>query len=200
MVNNSISRLLAALLALTLPLYAHALTGKELADAAHQRTLHNVRYDGSYVSIPYPNGDVPANTGVCTDVVIRSYRFHNIDLQQRVHEDIKANFNAYPSNRIWGLTRADSNIDHRRVPNLQTYFTRHGTRLDITQKAEDYLPGDIVSWMLPGNLAHIGIVSNEISSSTGNPLIIHNIGLGPKKDDVLFAYTITGHYRYLPNH
>lgn len=174
------------------------ITGVELAQAAHNRTEHHVRYDGSYVAIPYPNGDVPANTGVCTDVVIRSYRAFNIDLQKRVHEDIATHFSLYPSNRIWGLTRPDKNIDHRRVPNLQVFFARHGIELPISQNAEDYQPGDIVSWMLPGHLPHIGIVSNQTSPSTGNPLVVHNIGFGPQKNDALFNYTITGHYRYLP--
>jgi uncharacterized protein YijF (DUF1287 family) len=107
-----------------------------------------------------------------------------------------ANFSAYPSNRIWGLTATDTNIDHRRVPNLQTFFTRLGQSLAISDQAKDYFPGDLVTWMLPGNLPHIGIVSNKRANGSGNPMIVHNIGAGPKLDDVLFSYPITGHYRY----
>lgn len=176
----------------------HALTGQDVASAANKRTEHFVVYTGRYVSIPYPMGDVPKNTGVCTDVIIRSYRHVGIDLQQLVHEDLKANFDAYPSKRIWGLTRPDTNIDHRRVPNLQVFFERNGKSLPITTNPDDYLPGDIVSWMLPGNMPHIGIVSDVKDSSSGVPLVVHNIGFGPKRNNALFDYPITGHYRYLP--
>lgn len=169
-----------------------------LVEAAIDRTNHNVRYDGRYVVIDYPNGDVPADIGVCTDVIIRAYRKLGIDLQQRVHEDIRMSFDAYPSRRIWGLTSADRNIDHRRVPNLQTFFSRHGTVLPVTRQADSYRPGDLVTWMLPGNLPHIGIVTDRINPESGNPLIVHNIGAGPKLEDMLFSYPITGHYRYLP--
>lgn len=170
----------------------------DLVDAAIDRTTHEVRYDGSYYSIPYPNGDVPSSIGVCTDVIIRSYRAIGTDLQQLVHEDMAKNFGSYPSKRIWGLKSPDKNIDHRRVPNLQSYFTRHGVKLAISANNQDYAAGDIVTWMLPGNLPHIGIVTNRVSDSTGNPLIAHNIGMGPSLDDMLFSYTITGHYRYVP--
>lgn len=169
-----------------------------LVSAAKERLDHQVTYDGRYISIPYPNGDVPENIGVCTDVVIRSFRGLGIDLQQLVHEDMSRDFAAYPSKRIWGLSRPDSNIDHRRVPNLQAFFTRHGESLDVTNKAENYRPGDIVSWMLPGNLPHIGIVVDQYDSESGNPMIVHNIGRGPQLEDMLFAYTITGHYRFVP--
>jgi uncharacterized protein YijF (DUF1287 family) len=169
-----------------------------LVKAAKERLEHRVTYDGRYISIPYPNGDVPENIGVCTDVVIRSFRGLGIDLQQLVHEDMNRDFAAYPSKRIWGLTRPDSNIDHRRVPNLQAFFTRHGESLEVTNKAENYRPGDIVSWMLPGNLPHIGIVVDQYASESGNPMIVHNIGRGPQLEDMLFAYTITGHYRFVP--
>lgn len=170
----------------------------DLVAAAIDRTTHNVRYNGSYFSIPYPNGDVPSNIGVCTDVIIRSYRAIGTDLQKLVHEDMTQNFSNYPSKRIWGLKSPDKNIDHRRVPNLQAYFTRHGVKLTASTNKEDYAPGDIVTWMLPGNLPHIGIVTNKTAGSTGNPLIAHNIGAGPKLDDMLFSYKITGHYRYEP--
>lgn len=169
----------------------------DFVKAAIERTKHNVRYDGSYFSLAYPNGDVPANIGVCTDVIIRTYRMIGADLQRLVHEDMAKNFSAYPSKRIWGLTSTDRNIDHRRVPNLQVFFSRHGTKLPTSNNAVDYASGDIVTWMLPGNLPHIGIVTDHISAN-GNPLIAHNIGAGPKLDDMLFSYKITGHYKYVP--
>lgn len=170
----------------------------KLVGAAIERTSHTVRYDGRYISIDYPNGDVPSDIGVCTDVVIRSYRKLGIDLQKLVHEDMKEYFDLYPSRKIWGLSKTDSNIDHRRVPNLQTFFSRHGSVLAITNHPRNYKLGDLVTWMLPGNLPHIGIVTDKINKDSGNPLIAHNIGLGPKLDDILFEYQITGHYRYLP--
>jgi len=186
--------LLLLLLPLSLSVSSESFEEK-LVKSAIERTKSSVRYDGSYFSIDYPNGDVPANIGVCTDVVIRSYRSLKIDLQKLVHEDMKANFSQYPSKRIWGLNAPDKNIDHRRVPNLQTFFARHGQKLPVTKNASDYHAGDIVSWMLPGNLPHIGIVSDRINSD-GLPLIVHNIGAGPKLEDRLFSYKITGHYRY----
>lgn len=168
----------------------------KLVRAAKERTFHEIRYDGSYFSIPYPNGDVPPNIGVCTDVVIRSFRKLGVDLQKKVHEDMLVNFNEYPSKKIWGLKKPDRNIDHRRVPNLQVFFKRSGESLVVTNNPKNYLPGDLVTWMLPGNLPHIGIVVDELSSDGQRPLITHNIGLGPKTDDMLFNYPITGHYRY----
>lgn len=170
----------------------------DFVQAAIARTKHNVRYDGSYKSIGYPGGDVPANTGVCTDVIIRAYRAIGTDLQKLVHEDMSQHFKHYPSKRIWGLSSTDRNIDHRRVPNLQTFFIRHGQKLNITRNKKDYAPGDIVTWITPGNLPHIGIVTNHFSSTTGNPLIAHNMGAGPKLDDMLFSFEISGHYRYRP--
>ncbi|WP_087018641.1 DUF1287 domain-containing protein [Thaumasiovibrio subtropicus] len=170
----------------------------QIVAAALARTEHHVIYDGSYVRLDYPNGDVPSDRGVCTDVVIRTLRALNIDLQQRVHEDMRANFADYPSKRIWGLSRPDKNIDHRRVPNLQTYFSRHGVTLPITSDATHYLPGDIVTWMLPGNLPHIGIVVSAATNAETSPDIVHNIGRGPEREAMLFDYPITGHYRY-PN-
>ena len=170
----------------------------DFVNAAIERTRHNVTYNGSYYSIPYPNGDVAADIGVCTDVVIRTYRALGTDLQVLVHEDMAGNFSDYPSKRIWGLTRTDRNIDHRRVPNLQTFFSRNGTSLPVTSNPDDYSAGDIVTWILPGNLPHIGIVTDQTSSSTGNPLIVHNIGSGPVLEDMLFSYKVTGHYRFVP--
>lgn len=171
---------------------------QDFVDAAIARTHVKVRYDGAYISIPYPGGDVPSGMGVCTDVIIRSYRAIGVDLQRLVHEDMENYFNAYPSKRIWGLNATDANIDHRRVPNLQTFFTRHGIKLAITHKPRDYTPGDIVTWLLPGNLPHIGIVTNQ-RTANGNLLIVHNIGAGPVLNDMMFDYKITGHYRYIPN-
>ena len=170
----------------------------DIVNALIHRTTQPVTYDGAYHKLEYPGGDVPANIGVCTDVLIRSYRQLGVDLQKLVHEDMQNNFRAYPSKRIWGLTKPDKNIDHRRVPNLQVYFERHAKVLTKSLNTEDYKAGDIVSWMLPGNLPHIGMVVNEIAQGSGNPLIVHNIGRGPEMSDMLFAYTITGHYRFVP--
>jgi uncharacterized protein YijF (DUF1287 family) len=170
----------------------------KLVAAALERTQHSVRYDGSYIPITYPNGDIPNTIGVCTDVLIRTYRSLGIDLQRLVHEDMATHFEHYPSRRIWGLVKPDPNIDHRRVPNLQHFFTRQGTSLPVTRSGSDYKPGEIVTWMLPGNLPHIGIVSNRVNPRTGSPLIIHNIGAGPGLEDMLFHYPITGHYHYSP--
>jgi uncharacterized protein YijF (DUF1287 family) len=149
-------------------------------------------YDPAYVRLPYPGGDVPQERGVCTDVVIRALRPHGLDLQKAVHEDMRAHFGLYP--KKWGLRAPDRNIDHRRVPNLQTWFARQGWSLRPTREASSYRPGDLVTWMLPGNLPHIGIVSDR-RSLTGTPLIIHNIGRGTREENILFDYPITGHYR-----
>lgn len=173
-----------------------------LAIQAELRLQSDVRYDGSYRKIAYPMGDVPENIGVCTDVVIRSFRGLGIDLQQRVHEDMKRNFRSYP--KKWKLSKPDSNIDHRRVPNLMTYFKRAGASLAITDNPLDYFAGNIVAWDLSDGkgkgkgkgLVHIGIVSNYVSEFTSNPLIIHNIGAGPQMNDMLFDYKIIGHYKY----
>jgi len=165
-----------------------------LIDAAINRTNQAVSYNGSYFSIGYPGGDVPSHIGVCTDVIVRSYRALGVDLQELVHLDMKSAFDAYPSN--WGLSRPDPNIDHRRVPNLQTYFSRHGEVLAVTDQASDYKPGDLITWMLPGNLPHIGIVVDRVVPDGTRHLIVHNVGQGPKLEDVLFDYKITGHYRY----
>ncbi len=166
----------------------------KLAERALELTRDKVVYDPSYFSIPYPNGDVPANKGVCTDVVIRAYRKLNIDLQKEVHEDMKKNFSLYPKN--WGLSKTDSNIDHRRVPNLMTFFTRKGAKLSITQNPKDYQPGDIVCWNLGGAITHIGIVSNVKNRDKTRYMIVHNIGAGQVLEDCLFKFKIIGHYRY----
>ena len=167
---------------------------KKLSQAAIERTQHTVRYDGRYRKISYPNGDVPDHLGVCTDVVIRSYRKLEIDLQKDIHMDMKDHFDKYP--RLWGLSKPDPNIDHRRVPNIQTLFKRKGILLPITKNPNDYVAGDIVTWMLPGNLPHIGIVIDSRSEDSSKPLIVHNIGSGVVVEDMLFDYQITGHYRY----
>lgn len=167
---------------------------KDLADSTLTLTDQQVEYDPSYFRIDYPNGDVPANKGVCTDVIIRAYRKLGIDLQKEVHEDMKDNFAKYPNN--WGLSKPDKNIDHRRVPNLMTFFERHGTILSITQTPADYRPGDIVCWSLGGGISHIGIVSNKKTENGERPLIVHNIGSGQVLEDMLFDFVIIGHYRY----
>ncbi|MGI9591754.1 MAG: DUF1287 domain-containing protein [Myxococcota bacterium] len=165
-----------------------------LSQAAIERTRQRVGYDGSYRSMPYPNGDVPAGLGVCTDVVVRAYRRLGIDLQREVHQDMKAAFAAYPP--LWGLGAPDPNIDHRRVPNLQTFFTRKGVVLPVSQRAGGYVAGDLVTWLVAGNLPHIGIVVDRRSADGERPLVVHNIGRGPRLEDILFDYPITGHYRY----
>ena len=165
---------------------------EKLVNEARQQIGVTVLYDPAYVQLRYPGGDVPEDRGVCTDVVIRALRRLGLDLQQAVHEDMAAHFSAYP--KIWGLKRPDKNIDHRRVPNLRTYFTRRGWALPVTKNAKDYRPGDLVTCLVGGQLPHIFIVS-DATTPTGEPLIIHNIGCGTEEEEGLFAYPITGHYR-----
>ena len=169
-------------------------TSKSLSKHAMELTKHKVVYDGRYFSIAYPNGDVPKGIGVCTDVVVRAYRKLGIDLQKEVHEDMKANFSEYP--KLWGLKSTDKNIDHRRVPNLMTFFKRKVAEKSISVKASDYLPGDIVCWNLSGGLTHIGIVVDKKSTDGKRNLIVHNIGAGQVLVDCLFDFKIIGHYRY----
>jgi uncharacterized protein len=164
--------------------------------AALAQTRSAVTYDGSYRRIAYPGGDVPPNIGVCTDLIIRAYRAVGVDLQQRVHEDMTAAFDDYP--RLWGLRRPDSNIDHRRVPNLQAYFRRRGAALPAAHSPDRFAAGDLVTWMLPGNLPHIGMVIDRPSRDGARPLVVHNIGRGPEVEDALLQFPITGHYRYRP--
>ncbi|AXT56243.1 DUF1287 domain-containing protein [Aquimarina sp. AD1] len=168
-----------------------------LSNATIRLTADDVTYDPSYFSIKYPNGDVPSDKGVCTDVVIRAYRKLGIDLQKEVHEDMKVNFHLYPKN--WGLSKTDKNIDHRRVPNLMRFFSRFGETKSNSNNATDYLPGDIISWSLGGGLTHIGLVVNKKSSDQKRYLIVHNIGSGQVLADCLFDYKIIGHYRYNGN-
>jgi uncharacterized protein len=167
---------------------------ERLAEAAVELTKQPVRYDPAYFSIAYPGGDVPADRGVCTDVVIRAYRTLNIDLQRLVHEDMKANFEKYPQH--WGLKKPDRNIDHRRVPNLKTFFSRYGKTLPVTREGKDYYAGDVVTWELSRGVPHIGIIIGQRSADGARPLVVHNVGNGQEISDCLFQYKITGHYRY----
>jgi hypothetical protein len=170
---------------------ARADAALDLVAAARDQVGRTTIYDPRYQKLAYPLGDLPIERGVCTDVVIRAFRGLGIDLQALVHEDMRRDFQAYP--QAWGLARPDANIDHRRVPNLAAYFTRHGMALE----PGDYRAGDIVTWMLPGNLPHIGIVSDQLAAP-GRPLMIHNIGAGAAEEDMLTAYPITGHFRWFP--
>ena len=174
---------------------------KALSNAAVERTRHRVRYDGKYVNIRYPWGDVPSNIGVCTDVVIRSYRRLGIDLQKAVHEDMSnGGFYDYPNIKKWGLSAPDKSIDHRRVYNLQAFFRRHGAQLPITRNPTDYKPGDLVTWMVGPGLPHIGVVVEQRSKADPRRhMIVHNIAHGPQMEDILFRFRITGHYRYNKN-
>ncbi|MDP3542259.1 MAG: DUF1287 domain-containing protein [Elusimicrobiota bacterium] len=188
--------MLAAFLALALaavPARADAVFTRKVVEAAEGQTKERVVYDGRYIKLAYPGGDVPAGLGVCTDVVIRAFRKAGVDLQVAVHQDMSANFSAYP--KKWGRRSPDRNIDHRRVPNLMTFFRREGASLPLSMRAEDYAAGDLVTWDLGGGLTHIGIV---VAGDGGRPLIVHNIGRGPQREDVLFSWTITGHYRWKP--
>lgn len=172
-------------------LLSRAINAQPLVDAARKQIGVTTTYDGRYQQLAYPNGDVPIDRGVCTDVVIRAFRLLGMDLQQRVHEDMTHAWSSYPKN--WGLTRPDRNIDHRRVPNLVHYFQRQGWALTVGSGLAQYQPGDLVTWMLPGNLPHIGLVSNR--SINGRPMIIHNIGAGVVEEDVIDRYLVTGHFR-----
>lgn len=168
---------------------------KKLLESAVEQTTLTKSYDPIYTRLAYPMGDVPIEKGVCTDVVVRAFRRAGVDLQRTVHEDMRANFSAYP--KKWNLKSPDTNIDHRRVPNLQTFFTRAGKSLPLTQNAADYKPGDVVSWDLNGKgMTHIGLVSNFYNEKTKTYSIIHNIGAGASVEDVLFDWRITGHFRY----
>lgn len=167
---------------------------KLVVDGAVEQIGKTTSYDASYQKIEYPNGDVPIETGVCSDVIVRAFRKGGIDLQKDVHEDMKDNFSTYPTR--WGLKGTDANIDHRRVPNLMTYFTRQGKLLSTGGSSEDFLPGDIVTWDLGGGVDHVGMVVNVWYKPEQRYLIVHNIGAGTRMEDVLFAWKITGHYRY----
>ena len=192
MKTNTIGLFLMLLLAAT-PALAEIRPQQLVRDARSQIGV-TMSYDPAYRKIAFPMGDVPLSTGVCTDVVIRALRGQGVDLQALVNKDMKAAWAAYP--KIWGLQKPDGNIDHRRVPNLEVFFRRHGQSLSLSDKAT-FKAGDIVTWRLPqSNLPHIGIVSDK-RAADGTPLIIHNIGRGTREENVLFAYPLKGHFRYL---
>jgi len=187
--------LLPLLLLLCVP-FADARSPDDLVKAARTQVGVTISYDPAYRKLAFPGGDVPPDRGVCTDVVIRAYRKLGIDLQALVNRDMRTAWSAYPKH--WGLKSTDTNIDHRRVPNLEVFFRRHGSALPTSERASDYKPGDIVTWLVPPHLPHIGIVADE-RSANGTPLIIHNIGAGTQVEDILFAFKMMGHYRYLPS-
>lgn len=170
--------------------------GEKLCNAAISIIDPTIDYDPAYFSIPYPNGDVPKNKGVCTDVIIRSYRKLGIDLQKEVHEDMIEKFSKYPNLEKWEMTKTDTNIDHRRVPNLEVFFERKGQKLPITKNPKDYKTGEIVTWMINDKLPHIGIITNKKSTDGKRNLIVHNVGNGQVLEDCLFEYKIVGHYKY----
>jgi uncharacterized protein YijF (DUF1287 family) len=188
------SALCAAALAATLPRAARA-QAQPLVEAARHQIGVTRFYDAAYRRIAYPGGDVPPDRGVCTDVIVRAYRRLGVDLQVLVHEDMRRNWAAYPKH--WGLKQPDPHIDHRRVPNLAVFFTRHGQRLNVSDKPADYRPGDIVTWRLDTGVPHIGLVSDR-RSWLATPLVIHNIGAGTREENALFDHEITGRYRYTP--
>jgi uncharacterized protein YijF (DUF1287 family) len=168
-----------------------------LVQSAYAQVGKTVKYDPAYERIGFPGGDVPLERGVCTDVIVRAYRGIGVDLQALVNRDMRAAFGAYP--KLWGLSRPDPNIDHRRVQNLAAFFKRHGKELPVSKEASDYKPGDIVTWRLPDGRPHIGLVSDR--QGGGRPLVVNNIGEGAQVEDALFEFTISGHYRYgLENH
>jgi uncharacterized protein YijF (DUF1287 family) len=169
---------------------------EQLSDAAFSLTKDIVVYDPTYTAIKYPKGDVPKNKGVCTDVIIRAYRKLGIDLQKEVHLDMKTHFSIYPNLKKWGLKKTDTNIDHRRVPNLEVFFGRKGEKMSISQNPKDYKTGEIVTWMIDKKFPHIGIVSNKKSPDGKRPMIVHNVGAGQVLEDCLFSYEIVGHFRY----
>lgn len=184
-----------ALLALVLwagSLMAATIDPQRLVRDARQQVGITLGYDPAYRALSYPGGDVAPATGVCSDVVIRALRAQGLDLQRAVHEDMRGHFSAYPNN--WNLRRPDRNIDHRRVPNLMTYFKRQGWSLAVSPQPDAYRAGDVVAWSLGGGLTHIGIVS-DLKAASGTPLILHNIGAGAREEDLLFSYPIIGHYR-----
>jgi uncharacterized protein len=164
-----------------------------LLRSAYEQVGRTVSYDPTYQSIGFPGGDVPFDRGVCTDVIIRAYRGIGIDLQVLVNQDMRKTFAAYP--KLWGLSHPDPNIDHRRVPNLAVFFSRHGETLPVSSEPQDYKPGDIVTWHLPDGRPHIGLISDR-QSNEGRPLVIHNIGAGAQVEDILFAFPIMAHFRF----
>ncbi|MCL4807934.1 MAG: DUF1287 domain-containing protein [Thermoanaerobaculia bacterium] len=193
---RTLSLAFAAALFLAAPLVAQPPEDvvARVLEGAERQVGVTVVYDGSYRRLSYPGGDVPIERGVCTDVLVRAFRNAGIDLQVLVHEDLKRAFGAYP--KAWGLSRPDRNIDHRRVPNLATFFARHGEVLPVSRDAADYRPGEVVTWRLPSGLPHVGLVSER--TANGRPLVVHNVGRGAVFEDVLFAWPVTGRWRYPP--
>ena len=185
---------LAAFIFFQVEAFAQNSFAHQLSAAAIELTAQKVMYDPTYYRIGYPQGDVPADRGVCTDVIIRAYRKLGIDLQKEVHEDMVSNFSLYPN--YWGLRTTDKNIDHRRVPNLMTFFSRHGIVKKKSSNSSDYKPGDVVAWDLGGGTTHIGILIEQRSSDGQRPLVVHNIGRGQEISDCLFDFKIIGHYAY----
>lgn len=181
-------------LAAAIQIKAGATPLEKINAGAIEQTTQTTSYDASYVKLDYPNGDVPSSTGVCADVVVRAFRKAGVDLQKELHEDMKKNFSKYPQK--WGARRPDTNIDHRRVPNLMTWFDRQGKTQPITKDAKNYLPGDVVAWELDNGLLHIGMVSKIRVEGADRYAIVHNIGIGARLEDVLFAWKVIGHYRY----
>ena len=167
---------------------------KQFIEGAVEQSKVTTGYDPSYVKLDYPNGDVPGDTGVCSDVVVRAFRKVGIDLQKDLHEDMGRAWSEYP--KRWGARTTDSNIDHRRVLNLATYFTRQGKTVPVSDNRADYLPGDVVAWQLSDGVEHIGILTNLASESDKHYLVVHNIGSGARIEDMLLAWKIIGHYRY----
>jgi uncharacterized protein YijF (DUF1287 family) len=163
---------------------------QRLASAAEEQVGVTRVYDSSYVQLRYPGGDVPLSRGVCADVVVRAFRKIGLDLQVALHEDMQSHFRQYPQE--WGLRHPDANIDHRRVPNLMKFFERRQRSISIRAP---YEPGDVVAWRLSNGLYHIGIISN-LQAPGGEYLVVHNIGNGAQREDVLRAFEIIGHYRW----
>lgn len=184
-------------LSLLISTTSFAQTSKEtlhrLVQASVEQCKYTNSYDPSYVKLEYPGGDVPLERGVCADVIVRAFRKVGVDLQKEVHEDMKANFSSYP--KLWRAKATDTNIDHRRVANLMTFFDRKGKSLALSSQESDYLPGDVVAWRLDNGLLHIGIVS-DVKADKSRYKIVHNISEGAKLEDILFSWKIIGHYRY----
>ncbi len=183
-----------ALAAAPAPLAERSERVRAVVEAAVAQVGVTIHYDPGYRRLRYPGGDLPADRGVCTDVLIRAFRAVGVDLQVLVHEDMTRAFSAYP--QAWGLKGPDPNIDHRRVPNLMTLFRRKGKVLPVTARAEDYLPGDVVAWRLPSGVPHVGLIADRPSGAPGRMKVVHNIGAGAQLEDVLFAWPITGHARW----
>jgi len=191
-----IARLACRAIAVTIvALWCTSAEANDIAAAARSQIGVTVFYDPAYREMPFPNGDVPRDRGVCTDVVVRALRdARQIDLQREVNSDMTTHWDAYPHKWSWVRSRPDPNIDHRRVPNLMTYFTRRGYALPISQDPTSYEAGDIVAWRLGGDVLHIGVVSDR--KVEDRPLIVHNIGSGTREEDVLLRFKlIIGHYR-----